>query len=316
MITKNVGIFLLCIFAATSLWLSVTLSRTYRVQTEIPVKYLYPENTYLILPKKHQGVRIEVEGQGFEILRWLYRKYKDTFQVPLEFTAGAFQANLQLELNVFKSRLPPKITPIGVSPSKVSFVPQQVVRKKVPVVFRSNIHELPYYNYIVEPRLIPDSVWIYGAPARVDRVQEWQTEVLTLQHNKSIFQEQIGLATNPYDDLNIEKTAILAQGVIGKYTENVVYKEIKVVNVPDSVEVHLIPRRLEIRYKVPLSQYEKVTDKDFDVQIDLQRIHDKVSNATPEVFCKDKRIRGIQIYPNRVYVGIRKKQDSREKVKF
>ncbi|MCS7077555.1 MAG: hypothetical protein NZ455_12640 [Bacteroidia bacterium] len=304
---KNIWIFLVCLFIASSLWLSVTLSRVYRVEIEIPVKYIYPETTYLITQKKHQTVHIEIEGQGFDILRFLYRKYKDTFNVPLEFIAGAFQANLQAELNTFKSRLPPKITPISIIPNKVSFIPQQMVRKRVPVVFRSNIHELPYYNYIVEPKLIPDSIWIYGTPARVDRIQEWNTQVFNLQDNKNIFQERIELSINPYDDLNIQKTMILVQGVIGKYTENVIYKEIEPINVPDSVEIHLIPKKLEIRYKVPLNLYDKVSEKDFSVQIDYQRIHERVSNGTPEVFCKDKKVRSIQVYPNRIYVGIRKK---------
>lgn len=309
----NAWVFMICFFIAALLWLSVTLSRVYRVQIEVPVKYIYPENTYLITQKKHQTVHIEIEGQGFEVLRLLLKKNKDTLNVNLDFIAGAFQANLQSELNVFKSKFPPKITPVSIIPNKVSYIPQQIVRKKVPIVFRSNIHELSYYNFIVPPKLIPDSVWLYGTPSRIERIQEWSTEIFTLQDNQSIFQERIQLAHNPYDDLNIEKTLILVQGVIGKYTENVVQKEIRMINVPDSVKVHLIPEKLDIYYKVPLSQYEKVTAKDFDVFIDYQRIHDKVSNATPEVFCKDKKVRNIQVYPNRVYVGIRKKQHLEDK---
>jgi len=305
---RNIWILVICFFIATLLWLSVTLSRVYRVQVEIPIKYIYPENTYLITQKKRQTVRIEIEGQGFEVLRLLLKKDKDTLNVNLEFIAGAFQANLQSELNIFKSKFPPKITPISIIPNKVSYIPQQIVRKKVPLVFRSNIHELPYYNFIIQPRLIPDSVWIYGAPSRVERIQEWETKIFTLQDNQSTFQERIELASNPYDDVNIEKTLVMVQGVIGKYTEKVVRKEIQMLNVPDSVEVHLIPQVLDIHYKTPLAQYDKVTAKDFEVFINYQRIHDKVSNATPEVFCKNKKVRGIQIYPNRVYVGIRKKR--------
>lgn len=304
---RNTWIFVICFFIATLLWLSVTLSRVYRVQVEIPIRFVYPENTYLIMQKKRQTAHIEIEGQGFEILRFLLKKDKDTLNVNLEFIAGAFQANLQSELNLFKSRFPPKITPVSIIPNKVSYIPQQIVRKKVPVVFRSNIQEMPYYNFVVQPRLIPDSVWIYGTPARIERIQEWETQIFTLQDNQSIFQERIELANNPYNDVNVEKTFILVQGVIGKYTEKTVKKEIQVLNVPDSIEVHLVPHALDIYYKVPLTQYDKVTAKDFDVYIDYQRIHDKVSNATPEVFCKDKKVRGIQVYPNRVYVGIRKK---------
>jgi YbbR domain-containing protein len=310
---RNTWIFIICFFIAALLWLSVTLSRVYRVQIDVPIKYIYPENTYLITQKKRQTVRIEIEGQGFEVLRFLLKKDKDTLNVNLEFIAGAFQANLQSELNLFKSRFPPKITPVSIVPNKVSYTPQQIMRKKVPVIFRSNIHELPYYNFVVQPKLIPDSVWVYGTPSRLDRIQEWETQIFTLQDNQNIFQERIELASNPYNDLNIEKTLIMVQGVIGKYTEKTVRKKIQVVNIPDSVEVHLIPHTLDIYYKVPLTQYDKVTDKDFDVFIDYQRIHDNVSNATPEVFCKDKKVRGIQTYPNRVYVGVRKKQNLQDK---
>lgn len=310
---RNTWIFVICFCIAALLWLSVTLSRVYRVQTEIPIRFVYPENTYLIMQKKRQTVRIEIEGQGFEVLRFLLKKSRDTLNVNLEFIAGAFQANLQSELNLFKSRFPPKITPVSIMPSKASYIPQQIVRKKVPVVFRSNIHELPYYNFVVQPRLIPDSIWVYGTPSRLDRIQEWETQIFTLQDNQSIFQERIELASNPYNDLNIEKTSIMVQGVIGKYTEKMIRKKIQVLNVPDSLEVHLIPQTLYIYYKVPLTQYEKVKDKDFDVFIDYQRIHDKVSNATPEIFCKDKKVRGIQVYPNRVYVGIRKKNTTQNK---
>lgn len=310
---KNAWVLIVCFFIAILLWLSVTLSRVYRVEVDIPVKFIYPENTYLITQKKRQKVHIEVEGQGFEILRLLLKKRIDTLAVNLELIAGAFQANLQAELMIFKSKFPPKITPISIMPSKVFFVPQQVARKKVPVIFRSNIQELPYYNFVVPPKLIPDSVWIYGTPSRVDRIVEWETKIFTLQDNQETFQERIALADNPYDDLNIEKTSILVQGMIGKYTEKVIQKEIQVLNVPDSMEVHLIPDKLNIYCKTPLHQYEKVNEKDFDVFVNYQRIHDKLSNATPEVFCKDKKIRDIYVYPNRVYVGIKRKHTLQDK---
>lgn len=303
---KKVFIAFLCGCIAILLWLSVTLSRTYRVNIAIPYKLIYPETSYLILDPKHQNLSLEIEGSGFDVFRQLFFRKQDTFNIPLELSMGVFQANLTEQLDYFKSKFPPKITPIAITPNKVAYTPQQVGRKQVPLVFRSNIDLFPYYGFIVEPQTIPDSIWIYGTNSRLERINEWETQCFSLNNVVSNFQEKVALAHNPYPDLNIENRDVLAQGVIGKYTEEVIERNITVVNIPDSLKLHLVPNTVKVYYRTPLAKYEQIKPDNFEVIIDYQRIGEDVTNATPEVFSRDNKVRNIRVVPQRIYTGVRK----------
>jgi hypothetical protein len=157
------------------------------------------------------------------------------------------------------------ITVTGVDPDSLFFDIAESYSKKVKVVLNPKYSLDSEYMLNGKISCSPDSVFIYGPKHIVDTVKVVYCEPTDLGVIGEKHITEIKLKT--IKEISFSKAKILINFPVEKYTETNIEVKLSVVNFPESVKYQLIPDKVSIFYKVPLSLYDKIDKVNFEAVV-------------------------------------------------
>ncbi len=245
-------IFIICFFIAAGIWVLNTLSRNYT--TVFTIKLEKPGT-------KKDGetlIRATVNAHGFDLIQ-LYYKFAGIQPFPdiktnsatgiavVESLMGNLKTNVQL---------------VSVTPEIITIAETGLAHKMVPV--KSKL-EISFQQQITAASPImfkPDSIDISGTEDAISKVDFIETQNLKfLNTDKPIFCS-VGLATAAYTNINFSAERVWLYVPVEKYTEGTVEIPLKIIH-KGTTHIKLLPEKVTVTYRVPLSQYNKVKPQQF-----------------------------------------------------
>lgn len=293
----NKKLLLICLTLSTIFWFFTSMSEYYEHTVSCDVQYLnLPLDLIPVFPLTKE-IQVQLKGRGYDLLR-LYNRENRTVQVDyslLKWNEEIRQSDL---ISVVENQLR-NYQVKHISPDEVPFVFQEKHSKIVPLRLTKEITTAPTWFIAEDIVLKPDSVTISGPEELVGKIESWNTELLELLDLEENQEGQVNVANTEGFNIQVEPTVLNYQIKVDQWTEKTLSLPIVPINLPDSLIVFLFPKMAELKFQLPLGQYELLKQKQFSLVADF--------NETPLLKSKkiklklqtgEKQIRNIRIEPS------------------
>jgi hypothetical protein len=306
-------LFLFFIVLSFIFWFIRALNEVYQSDITYPIKYTkFPADKILTGELPNQ-LKLRVEASGMNILaRKLHLNVK-----ALKFNVESFSFQksgnnsfyiLTKQVREFIMEDMENIRILNISPDTLFFNFTSVETRKIEVrpsiKNRVNLFAKQYtLNGIISTS--PDSIIATGPFTILDTLKFVNTEPVELTNLTDSVTKTYNL--RKIDQLEFNKKKIKVMIPVDKFTETAVNSEIVLKNVPDTLELKTFPNNVRIKYRVTLTNYDKIRPEMLKPYVDYLDI-DKTLSSKLQVWLTDTPdyIHGIKIIPGSVEYLIEK----------
>lgn len=304
-------IFGLFLVISTILWLLTILNKDYTEQLNHLVKFTKIPEAYQGQNTLPKDLTLEVSGHGYNILSYKINYSRPPIIVNLNKIKLRKSKNGQVYLlgeDLFEladNRIKGELTLNKVQPDTIFFIKHQTISKKVPVGSKIKYSAADQHTIVAEAKITPDSILISGSPEIINTIDSVYTE------QKSY----VNITGETFRFVNIKKqkdihyypNKVQVSIIADKYTESSIKVPIAFNNLPDSLEVNLIPGKLNIRFRVPVSKYKTIQQNDFTLIADFNAI--KNGKVKVELTDHPNWIEDIHLSQSEIQVILKNKQE-------
>ncbi len=242
----------MCILFSVLLWFFSSMSETYTksIPVSTRIENLSSDEAFLELPP--DKVDVWFQGEGLQLLRLYYN--------PPSLVIDANDSQVRVREAV-ERWLPQNISVERTQPVLLTLQKEKRVSKKIPIVPRAEISWPATHDIVQDITVSPDSVEISGAASVIDGIKSWPTEFFKRDDVKDSLNVQVALADTLKGlvDLNMIETRLYA--VTAQFTEGTRELDVRLKDVPSMQQaVALDPPVIEVRFRVPLSQYKQAQE--------------------------------------------------------
>jgi hypothetical protein len=278
---RNIFIFMFFLLLSAFLWFLNYVNKEHSTYIRIPYKFENLPSKAKVSKETADQLTVQIYGHGYNLLREMAEQVKlpvvidfANKEIPIVFHKLESNPNksfiLTDEIIPFLSkRFGNNIKVTGVNPDTLFFDFAESFSKKVPVI-NKNVYKIsPEYMLNGKISTSPDSVWVYGPKHITDTITAVYCEIKDIVEMGESHVTDAKLKN--IKDISYSKSKVIVNVPVEKFTETSADIYIKLLNAPDSLNVTLIPDKVQVYYKVPLSLYEKINKTDFEAVADFSK---------------------------------------------
>ncbi len=229
-------------------------------------------------------LNLNVSGRGYTLLRNVFTASQHPIilrEIALNYNSYSPDSNKSYVLTrslkeIIQLQLGSELVLNYIAPDTIFYEFSIVERKKVPV--EPNI-DLDFASQCMLGSDIiskPDSIIISGPRSLTDTIKKVQTIYKRFTKVDKSF--SIDLELIPIKGVFFVGKQVTLNISVDKYTESFVMIPIKVINLPDSMEMKTFPASVRINYIVALRNYNKVRPRQFRAIVDYRTIYNSINN--------------------------------------
>ena len=292
------AILVLCILAALIFWLTNKMSETFQSEGEVALQYEIPPGRVMTsaLPK---SIKVLYEGSGWDLLR---NKQLNDVQIEVQNRRSSHFTKDQI-IDLIKEQNPDNVTIDDINISYFDVTLEEQFQKKIPVELVEKIKLVDQY-FLKSVKLVPDSVTISGPENLIDQITKWETKVIDLKGVKNSTTLDVNLKS--FSELEGDEVVTFSPNTINvqleveQYTEKSLFIPIHITNGPDSLKI--FPAKIKLDCKVSLNDYDKISFKDFQAEVNLKDVVlDGQNNTIPVVLSSQpSNVSNIRFNPKSV----------------
>ncbi|MFS4417135.1 CdaR family protein [Maribacter sp. 2307ULW6-5] len=279
---RKVQVFLVFLSFSALSWFVNSLGKTYVGNSSFGIQYVNVPNAFRLAEMPKEDIQVRLETVGFQFLGLSLRKRM--LQLDLSQTSKKdsmyFLAPLVYKRQI-ENQLPASIRLLDVERDTLFFDLTKIVSKWVPVVPRVSYQLAP--NHTLKDGLVvyPDRVEVSGPSSEIDTIAQLQTSPLDLGTIKSDFSTSLPLAkAEGLTFTTLSPNSVTVSGRVFRFSERVLSVPITPVNVPDSLEMILVPKKVELVCQGKLEDLEAVAASSFRVLADYQLAKERTDATT------------------------------------
>lgn len=300
---KEFLIFLIFFLISSVFWISQSLSETFDVELQIPLRLSDIPSDVVITSELPPYVTLSVRDKGTSLVRYIY----DSEPVKLDFSyvdydIGEKSGKVVLPMNdvvkKFQSQLLSSTVIVSLRPDTLEYYFNTGMRKRVPVRISGKIETSKEY-YLKEITLSPDSVEVLAPNAILDTL----TEVFTYPTYLTNLCED---AASELILRRIRGAKLIPEHVkmyvdIDMYTDKTITVPIKGIDFPQGKSLRTFPSNADVTFRVGMSSFKEITEKDFSVTASFNDALEREGGKLPLhlVACPDG-VSNVRINPDEV----------------
>lgn len=289
-------VFLICLVLACGMWFLIHLSKTYISPIKIVVNYNQLSSNKILYNKKCDTIDAVVEATGFQIFR--YKNTSPEVNINLNDVLLS-QGNHYFWLpnrsqSILKENLAIRRIVNIVSSDTIFLNLDERVCKMVRINPKLSF-DIPKGYRIKNLKYSTEKAEIFGPKKLLHTINGINTEEKEVKISSSNASYVVSLqlpanVTSPNKSIKLE-----AQ--LERITQKIIELPIKVKNLPPNAEIKLVPDRVKIAFTTGFSEYETLTENDFEVICDVKNITNFTSSLPLEFSKYPKNITQLQIKP-------------------
>lgn len=284
-LSKDLLVFLLFLSLAFFFWFSQTMSKSYEMQLQFQVNLREAPYGMRITQQVTSPLRVNVSGKGTVL--WLF-KLKGYPTINLDaniFQQGSGYASLPTSylIDSLELLIPQTLTVRQIIPDSLSyyFAKESVVR--LPIVHNGRVSGANQY-FIESVEFMPDCVTVRAPQSVADTLSAVFTELtdITVLSDTT----RIDVALMPLESVISEQNTVLMTVICSQFTEKSLDIQIKGQNCPFGKTLKTFPSKVKVTFWVRMSDFEKVTESDFRVEIDYNDLKESTSDKAELIVSK------------------------------
>ncbi|MEA3444119.1 MAG: YbbR-like domain-containing protein [Bacteroidota bacterium] len=271
---RKLLVYFVFVLIASVFWLLIALGKNYDTEILYPVRFANLPKDKVLINKLPQYLNLSVDAYGFTLLRYKVKRsilpiYIDMRKNNLFHVQGKdnkyFLLTRYLTKQVSK-RMSDDVRIISIQPDSIVFDFSEMTEKKVAVIPDIKFSLEKQYLIKQKPRCKPDSIVISGTNSVLDTINNMYTKKLDLETLNKNITRNVGVRS--IEGVVLSEKKVELSIVIEKYTEGSISLPIEVKNLPDSLLLKTFPDKIDLSYKVALSDYPKVKPYQFKLMVD------------------------------------------------
>lgn len=285
----------------------IKLSNDYHDNITYKVKYTNIPDGKTILNTSDSVITLRLYARGFRLFSLKYLTSRPVVRIDLQntklhksrYTYSSYILTEPLVQKINKDlRLENAIE--SIFPDTLSFVLENIISKKVPVIPKVSLTFAKQYQQYGNLQLKPDSVIIRGMPSSIDTIHKvftMEKELLELNKSSSLSLDIIRPIKSKSFSISSDTVNIFIP--VEKFTEASIEVPIKLAN-EEVTKIKLFPEKVNIKYLVALKDFDKINQEMFDAVADINQaqINSRTLNVKLERHPSFIRIK--QVTPSKV----------------
>jgi YbbR domain-containing protein len=275
---KDLGIKILALFLAVSIWFMIKLTKQQRVSVRIPIAITNTPSALIPLSIMPENLELTIEGSGKNIL--LYKSKKESYYINLKdahYGKNYYPIDPDLSglevLDEYNLRIihKPSVKNILITMDNMS-------SKIVPV--RVTFVDKESEQFFQENKLTvsPETIQIKGPKTLLAKV----FEVPTIPFNTYGFDKNTEIRLTPLLDKRISMER--ATALIKERPPKIIQKTISLLSISTSKGIEIFPNSVSIKISGEEDILQKITTKDIVANIDTTASLEKDSLIAVEIF--------------------------------
>jgi YbbR domain-containing protein len=274
-------------------WLMSKLAQDYEDVLKISPK-LTNSLSAIYSDTADRALSVQIRASGFFILG---RKFSESssFAIDVNEIVGKKQHNgLKIATINLRDKLrddfDKNVQILSIVPDTIFFSISDHITKKVPV---SGDFELSFKNEFRQcapVQFFPDSVDITGTREQASQIKSIVLGSKKYENLEKTVEDVSTISINP--DISVNPKKVKYKIPVERCTEGNVSVSVKTAHLPRGSKLILLPAQVNIRYVVPLKDYNSVSGKDFSVEVDFndakkslnRQVKVKIVRCPPSVF--------------------------------
>ncbi len=262
------AILIICIGIALVFWLLVKMSQTYRTERQVKLNFVLPDDrAFAEMPPR--DVRVQLEGSGWDLMFEFFSNSEIPLFYDLRETDQLILNRGQLRTDIFNNLSSNDLKITEVNYDDINVTLEKKASKRVPVEPAIDLVLDPEYHLRRPVTITPDSVRLIGPASKIEPVEKWRTDSVVLSGVRSDKKVSLPLQKPP-NEVILGTQSVEVQIEVEQFTEKSLFVPLTIRNAPDSLR--LFPQRIKLTCVVGLSDYNRVTSKDFMVEVDLKDV--------------------------------------------
>jgi hypothetical protein len=302
---KRILLFSVFLLISAAIWLLNALGKNYTSVLDYPLIYSdFPEDKVYVgeLP---EHLELQVNSHGYALLRYkMFRK-----PAPISFKVSSFNLSRGMDdsrsylltrylRDQISMQLPSELQLLEIKPDTLYFRFADKVTRKVEIKADFNFSIKKQFTIKDKIQLSPDSVEVTGPDLILDTLRFVFTESLDLGELTRNYSDKVRLNTQP--DLSYSVSRVSCAIELERFTELQVLVPIKVLNLPDSINLQTFPASVTLNCRVGLSKYDRIDNYPFRAVVDYQQIEERIPALNVSIQNPPEYLLGFEYYPKTV----------------
>jgi YbbR domain-containing protein len=284
-------------------WLLIKLSGSFTSSVPIELTYVDLPANKMLQSNPQSKVEATLNAVGFSLLKHKFSNKKIEVSLKnVKRKTGTKYYLLSSQILKSVDDAFGKSIVTDISPDTLYFELGKSISKKVKVEPDVSIQYKTGYHLSGDLKITPEYITISGPKSQVDTVIYLTTKSLKLTNVYDTIASDIDLLlNNELSKLTYSATTIEINGKVEKFTEQTLEVPFTVQNVPSSSQISTFPSKVNIVFQVGLSDFNKVSEEDFQIVCDYASIaNDGLDYLIPKVILKPNFVSSVKIVPNKI----------------
>lgn len=298
---RKINVFFLFLFSAFIILIVLKLSKDYTNTLAFEIEKLNVPQENIILSDSIK-LNITLKTHGFKWLKYYFSnpKIEIDFSKDVYKKEGLFLWNKSAAY-LKNTQFDKEVELLNLSPDTLMFKYGVNLVKKIPVKVNATINFIPGFDMASDLISEPDSVVIVGPNIIVNEINYLETEAIIIKDIREDLSSQARLKLPKNNkDLKFSNTYVLLKAKVEKFTEGSLNIPIVIINQPKQIELKFFPKTVGVSFNVSLSNYSKITSKDFKIICDYNKINDNQSFLIPEFSKIPSEVKNSKINQQRI----------------
>ncbi len=268
--TTKLRSFLFFILIAVLFWVLTKFSKEYTATVSATLQYVSLPNTTLLAEDNRKTISFDLTANGFEFLFHKLNEPIIQIEVAEYYTEGASVATVPKEElgRLITNQLDKSVSVKNISINELTIQLNVIVVKKVPVLVNSDLTFKKGFMSVDSIRITPDSVQISGPTLLLDSIQAVETELISGSEIENDIEQKVAIAPINSEELSIMPSEVTIAIHVEEFAEKQLQLPVEVINLPESIELQLIPNTVTVTFNVSVTDFNAITAKNFKLICD------------------------------------------------
>lgn len=304
---KKLLLFIACLLVSFSFWLLIVLAKTYTDTISLPIVYLNKPEDKILTNTPPTSINMVIQSTGWELLSYIFNFNIQPVKINLwsgkkHFTKISTKSTLQ-ELN---SQLSENVKIIIIQPDTLYFNFENKFSKSVPVKVNTELTFKNQFGLSGNIILSQNNVILEGPASKLEKISYWETELIKLNSLADSAKVTAKLLASIDVQISVNLNEIKVTIPVEQFTESSLIIPITIINSSGNNNLKIFPNKTEIKFKLALSKYDKISKEMFQAVIKFDNTSLVVEKIPIEILKTPDWVKDVEMHPSKVDYIIQK----------
>ncbi|MFO7573881.1 MAG: hypothetical protein R6W67_01820 [Bacteroidales bacterium] len=245
-----------------------------------PVRYVNPPSDRVLTGDLPPRLEMQIKGPGYSILKLRLSGNRAPVIIDMsrleynEFPDSDQSIYLYILTNrlreTFHRQLRADFEIIRIAPDTLVFSFDRLVTRKIPVLADIEVNTDEDFFMRGVPEVTPDSVLVTGPEPVIDTIRHIRTRHRRFKGINQSFSRNLQLEGSRLYTVSERRVSVNVS--VEQYTEARLELPVKMLNLPDSIDIKLFPDVVSVRLQVAVSDYKAVFQSNIQAVTDISSV--------------------------------------------